>query len=305
MKRTNEKLRRLLVALGAAFFLILSGAGIAAAQETENEQQKRTRSHSESWGPGQGLTLVGEVVSWDDDSLQVETTTGTENIVLTPETRMAVDRNQLKKGLKVAVDYNRSTQGAIIASQVRLGNVQGIDKDRNAGGVEMSQSPILGDLYLMGTVVTFDDDLLVLRTADGERTVVVTPVTKRTYVYKAGDPVLVDYDRDESGRMMAEEITQADTANDEQRRTRAHAESWGPGQGLTMVGEVRSVNRESLVVNTTTGAENVVLTPETRILVEDLDPGDRVAVDYVRTTQGALIAEQVRRGSEVRGISDR
>ncbi len=302
---TDKKLRRMILSMVTMLLLALSGAAVALAQETGNEEQRRTRAHHESWGPGQGLTLVGEVVSWDDDSLMVKTTTGAENIVLTQDTRMMVDRSQLKKGMKVAVDYNRNTQGAIIADQVRMGDVKGIDKDRDAGSVETSQSSMVGDLYLVGTVVSFDDKSLVLRTGEGDRTVVLTPVTRRTYVYKVGDPVMVDYDKDKSGRMVAEEVGQAHTANDEQRRTRAHHESWGPGQGLTIVGEVRSVNREALVVDTTTGAENVVLTPGTRIMVEDLDEGDRVAIDYVRNTQGVIIAEQVRQASEVRGVSDR
>lgn len=301
---TERKLRRMILSMMTMLLLVLSGAAVAVAQ-TGNEEQKRTRSHHESWGPGQGLTLVGEVASWDDDSLMVKTTTGMENIVLTQDTRMMVDRSKLRKGMKVAVDYNRNTQGAIIADQVRMGDVKGIDKDRNAGDVKTSQSPMVGDLYLVGTVVTFDDESLVLRTAEGDRTVVLTPVTRRTYVYKAGDPVMVDYDKDKSGRMVAEEVSQAHTANDEQRRTRAHHESWGPGHGLTIVGEVQSINSEALVVETTTGAENVVLTPDTRIMVEDLDEGDRVAVDYVRNTQGVIIAEQVRHASEIRGVSGR
>lgn len=306
MNRKKTKLRRSMLAVMTTVLLVSGGAGIAAAQETGNEEQRRTRAHHESWGPGQGLTLVGEVVSWSDDSLMVKTTTGTENIVLTQDTRMMVDRSKLQKGMKVAVDYNRNTQGAIIADQVRMGDVKGIDKDRDAGAVTTSQSPMVGDYYLVGTVVTFDDDSLMLRTADGDRTVILTPVTKRTYVYKVGDPVLVDYDKDESGRMVAEEVGKAEeTANDEQRRTRAHHESWGPGHGLTIVGEVTSVDGEALVIDTTTGAENVVLTPDTRIMVEDLDAGDRVAVDYVRNTQGVIIAEQVRRASEVEGVSGR
>lgn len=281
-------------------------------QDTGGDQeQRRTRSNAESWGPGRGLTLTGEVVSWNEESLQVRTTTGTRNVVLTPDTRKKVE---LRKGAQVAVDFvNSGNTGAIIATQVRAassGDSRGSQPqgDQSHQGHAQMRSTSNGssmnqdsDLVILGTVTRFDDDSLILSTADGERTFVITPVTQRVFAYKVGDPVAIEYKIGPDRKMMAESIRQGtrDTGGDqEQRRTRASAESWGPGRGLTLVGEVVSENDEALQVRTTTGIENVVLTQDTR-MQGDIDRGDRVAVDYVNdSSTGAIIAEQVRLTTE-------
>lgn len=314
--------------------VLLSLAGSLAAQSTMNDtnnqaesrqegmqdtggdqEQRRTRSNAESWGPGRGLTLVGEVVSWNDESLQVHTTTGVKNVVLTPDT---MKKAELRKGAEVAIDFvNSGNTGAIIATQVRP--VNDADRDRarqdqahkshtdmrsNTSGSSMNQD---SDMVIVGTVTRFDDESVILSTADGDRTFVITPVTQRVFAYKVGDPVAIEYKIGPDRKMMAESIRQGtrDTGGDqEQRRTRASAESWGPGRGLTLVGEVVSENDEALQVRTTTGIENVVLTQDTRMRGE-IDKGDRVAVDYVNdSSTGAIIAEQVRLATEYSDQND-
>lgn len=93
------------------------------------------------------------------------------------------------------------------------------------------------------------------------------------------------------GQQPANEL-QEPTA-DEQRRTNPDAESWGPGQGLTITGTVESVNNEAIQIRTTTGIQNIVLADDTRKPV-NLQVGDRVAIDYLRNTQGVMIAQEIR-----------
>lgn len=287
------KLKRNLFPMMMAALLALAAP---AAAQNANEEQERTRAHAEAWA-SQGLTMIGEVTAWDDDSITVSTTTGAEHVVLTPQTKMNV---KLEKGMKVAVDYNRNTQGAIIAEEVRFGDV----KPGQTGEMRMKQTdaaragaenPNQG-YYVVGTVVTFDDDSIVLKTDKGNESLVLTPVTQRTYVWKVGDPVRVDYTKDKSGNSVAREVRQA--MKEEQTSTRAHHRAYS-SRGLTMIGEVMSVKDDALVVSTITGAEHVVLTPDTRMSIEkeDIDKGEMVAVDYNRSTQGVIIAEEVRDAS--------
>lgn len=300
--------------------VLLACAGMLAAQQSSrtegtqdtggDQEQQRTRAHAESWGPGQGLTLVGEVVSWNDQAIQVRTTTGIENVVLTPDTKMATQL-KLKKETEVAVDYfNNNNTGAIVATQVRPAAAADREADQarmDRNQNQMHRSSGDQDLWVVGTVTRFDDDSLVLATERGDVALVLTPATQRTFAYKVGDPVSVHYEIGSDRQMMAQSIRQGtqDTGGDqEQRRTRASAESWGSGRGLTLVGEVVSWDDEALQVRTTTGIENVVLTQGTQMRAE-LEKGDRVAVDYVNNNNtGAIIATQVRevsKGSKDRG----
>jgi hypothetical protein len=79
----------------------------------------------------------------------------------------------------------------------------------------------------------------------------------------------------------------------QEQRTNPDAPSWGPGEGLTISGTVESVNDEAVQIRTTTGMQNIVLADDTRKPV-NLKVGDRVTIDYVRNTQGVMIAQQIR-----------
>lgn len=81
----------------------------------------------------------------------------------------------------------------------------------------------------------------------------------------------------------------ADVAQD---NTRPSAES-APDYGLTMSGEVTEVDDDSLVIETTTGAETVQILDTTRMAVEPR-VGDRVSVDFQRSSADAMIATEVR-----------
>lgn len=330
----RNRMRQTVLSVFAAAALVFA-APMAAQHEhpqAANEEQRTTRAHAESWGVGHGHTLTGEIVSVEDDALKVRTTTGIENVVLLPDTERLAE---LDKGDRVAVDYIRSTQGAIIAQQVRSETTRDREMQKRMDAMYEKHGKMQGEMHgrmhgehgntgerhgqmkgemkdkgmmdrgdwVVGVVTTFDDDSLVVRTDDGTETFIVTPYTRRVVAYKVGDPVAIRYKIGDDRQKTAEYVREGETANEEQRRTRAHHESWGVGQGLTMTGTVVSVEDEALKVKTITGIENVVLTEDTEMMVEP-DKGDVIAVDYNRSTQGAIIAEQIR-NADVPGIERR
>ena len=79
-------------------------------------QQETSQPAAPSASPESGLTLTGEVIAMDQQALRVRTATGVENVILTDRTDKAAD---VAVGDQVRVDFTRSSQGVMIATQVR------------------------------------------------------------------------------------------------------------------------------------------------------------------------------------------
>lgn len=106
---------------------ILAAALVAStpawAQQTGSNLQndttmnrEQTNPSSESVAENSGLTITGQVMEVNETSLRVQSMTGSETIVITPETTGATG---LEVGDQVAVDFTRSSDGVMIATQVR------------------------------------------------------------------------------------------------------------------------------------------------------------------------------------------
>lgn len=106
-------MKRSIFTVMAALALLL--AMPAMAQE-EEPYQDRTNPDARSIAPGSGLTLTGTVVEWNDEQLVVRTATGVEHIQIVPDTQKPV---ALEPGQNVSVDYTRTSQGVMIAQQIR------------------------------------------------------------------------------------------------------------------------------------------------------------------------------------------
>ncbi|HVS02474.1 MAG TPA: LPXTG cell wall anchor domain-containing protein [Thermoanaerobaculia bacterium] len=78
----------------------------------------------------------------------------------------------------------------------------------------------------------------------------------------------------------------------EVERTNPNAGSISQDSGLTLTGTVQSWNDDEIVLDTNTGTMHVRI--EAATLPPNLQVGDRVSVDYVRTTQGVMLAQQIR-----------
>ena len=108
----------LMVVLGLlALPAIAQDAGSTTATG-ETLQEERTNPSSDSIAPDSGLTLSGTVVSWNDEQLVLKTVTGVEHVQLQSHT---VRPSTLTAGEAVTVDYTRTSQGVMIAKQIRLG----------------------------------------------------------------------------------------------------------------------------------------------------------------------------------------
>lgn len=84
----------------------------------EAVQEERTNPSADSIAPDSGLTLSGTVVSWNDQQLVLQTVTGVEHVQLQSHT---VRPSTLTAGEPVTVDYTRTSQGVMIAKQIRPG----------------------------------------------------------------------------------------------------------------------------------------------------------------------------------------
>jgi hypothetical protein len=95
---------------------------------------------------------------------------------------------------------------------------------------------------------------------------------------------------------MVAQAQQSDSSQDQQTneaRTRPAADSIAPGSGLTIRATVKEVRDSQIVLDTPTGVRFVQVTDQTRKPV-NLAAGQDVAIDYTRTDQGVMIANDVR-----------
>lgn len=111
-------MKRSMFALFACLALLLA-APVVAQEETAEETQpyeSRTNPDARSIAGDSGLTLSGTVVEWNDKQLTLRTTTGVEHIQIVPDTDKPVE---LTAGQTVSVDYTRTSQGVMIAQEIR------------------------------------------------------------------------------------------------------------------------------------------------------------------------------------------
>lgn len=96
----------------AALALVLTVPAVAQ----EDLQDTRTQPDARSIAPGSGLTITGTVVEFDEKQLVLRTATGVQHIQIVPNTDKPV---ALEVGEGVSVDYNRTSQGVMIAQKIR------------------------------------------------------------------------------------------------------------------------------------------------------------------------------------------
>jgi hypothetical protein len=117
-------MKRVVLALSLALAVTAVPAMAQTTTGSPEVQEERTNPDTASLAPGGGLTLTGNVVSWNDEELVVRTTTGVEHFVLQPTTRRP---STFAEGQLVSVDYNRTSQnGVMIAEQIRPGDAGAI-----------------------------------------------------------------------------------------------------------------------------------------------------------------------------------
>lgn len=103
-------MKRSIFAVFAVLTLLLAVPAVAQQEET------RTNPDADSIAGNSGLTITGTVVEWNDKQLTLRTTTGVEHVQIVQDTDKPVE---LTAGETVTVDYTRTTQGVMIAQEIR------------------------------------------------------------------------------------------------------------------------------------------------------------------------------------------
>ena len=124
-----KKLTTSIVATTAA--LLLAAAPMAAEKDKNQDEDvtkqdveyERTHPDAESQAPHAGLTIYGTVQDFNEDQLTLKTSTGVEHLQIVSQTNHPAD---LEAGTDVAVDYNRNTQGIMIAKEIRMNSGESI-----------------------------------------------------------------------------------------------------------------------------------------------------------------------------------
>lgn len=110
-------MKRSIFVLTAVLLLVTAAAPLMAqTQDQTQPYENRTNPNAPSLTENSGLTITGTVVSVNDTSLVLDTASGQLTIQLNDATQKPQD---LQAGDKVGVDYTRTAQGVMIASQIR------------------------------------------------------------------------------------------------------------------------------------------------------------------------------------------
>lgn len=146
-----------------------------------------------------------------------------------------------------------------------------------------------------GTVVLWNGNRIDLKTADGKtQKVAVNPETERLMEIEEGAEVTVEYRRKVGGFVIAERVRPAQEAAQAGTGTAP-----GPSPS-TLTGTVVSWNNAALVLRTGEDEVTLYLSPTTEYLVESLDPGLLVLVEYREGSDRAKLATRVRAAGESR-----
>ncbi len=214
MDRIEWSFRSLLASLATVALLAIP-ANLAAQSATEQEEQKQEQQEQSSPetrpapAPRALPHVTGTVVRWNGYRIDLKTPEGkTQEVAVNEDTERLVE---IEPGAEVTIEYRRKIGDFVIAERVRP--VQEAD---TAAQSATGTAPAAGPSTVTGTVVSWTDAALVLRTDAGDVTLFLSPRTE--YLVKSLDPGL---------RVTAE--YQA-TSNDAKLATRVQAAKEDAGQ---------------------------------------------------------------------------
>jgi hypothetical protein len=145
--------------------------------------------------------------------------------------------------------------------------------------------------HVTGTVIRWNGHRIDLKTREGKvQKIAVNPETERLVEIKEGAEVTVDYRRKISDFVIAERVRPVEQA----AATAQSGTATAPDRTPTVTGSVVSWNNAALVLRTEAGDVTLFLSPETEYLVESLDPGLQVIVEFQEGAGSARLATRVR-----------
>lgn len=201
MDKIERKLRSLtgllLTAVLVAFPVHLA-AQDAPEQEAQQQEQKQ-----EARAPRGLPQVTGTVLAWNGYRIDLKTAEGkTQQVAVNKGTERLVE---IEPGAEITVEYRRKIGDFVIAEKVRP--VQKVESGEDAAAEPST---------VTGTVVSWTNAALVLRTEEGDVTLFLSPRTESPdKPFDAGLPVTVEYQETASGAKLATRIQAAVEENRE------------------------------------------------------------------------------------------
>lgn len=186
-----HKMKKKILPFAAVFSMaLMATAGLAAAwsEPATAAQQEQPRASASPH-------VRGTVTYWNGDRLELKTSDGkTEKVAVNKETRREVE---IKKGVEVAVEYRRKVGGFYLADRVLPAAAVPAEAAPAAPAAATAGA-------VTGTVVTWNNAVLILKTAEGDINLALSPSTE--YRLTSLDPgllVVVDYQQGSDGAKLA------------------------------------------------------------------------------------------------------
>lgn len=194
-----------LVALLAAAALLATAGGLAAQnageqnqqQEKQQEQAGTTQDRSQTSDSAEGRStaparravpqVTGTVIRWTGNRIDLKKPDGKmQKVAVNADTERLLE---IKEGAEVTVEYHRKISDFIIAERVRPA-----EEDATAAQSGAAKAPNQKPSSVTGSVVSWNNAALILRTEEGDVTLYLSPTTE--YLVKSLDPglpVIVEY----------------------------------------------------------------------------------------------------------------
>ena len=202
MDRIDQRIRSLMAFLATAALLAIP-ANLAAQSATEAEEQQQERQEQAQAQPETGETpapaprtvpqVTGTIASWNGYRIDLKTPDGkTQQVAVNEDTERMVE---IKPGAEVTIEYRRKIGDFVIAERVRSVEEAGTAAQ---SGTDTAPST------MTGTIVSWTQAALVLRTEEGDVTLFLSPRTESLVKSAApGLPVTVEYEETSDGTRLA------------------------------------------------------------------------------------------------------
>lgn len=194
MDKIERSIRSLLgfMAFLATVALLAIPANLAAQSATEQEEQKQEQEQEqEGQSPPEARPVpapralphvTGTVLRWNGYRIDLKTPEGkTQEVAVNKDTERLVE---IEPGAEVMIEYRRKIGDFIIAERVR--SLKDADTTAQSG---TDAAPAASPATVTGTVVSWTDAALILRTDAGDVTLFLSPRTE--YLVKSLDPGLM------------------------------------------------------------------------------------------------------------------
>lgn len=209
MQKIEQKNLSLAVSLAAAALLTLAAG--AVAQSAGEPVKPAPGQEQQQTAPAQRATpqVTGTVTRRTRSRLDLKTTDGkSQKVAVNKDTKWLVD--DVKEGAEVTVEYRRKISGFVIAERVLPAR-----EAAPAAQAGMATAPSPAAHTVTGSVVSWSDAALLLRTEAGDVTLFLSPSTQ--YLVKplnAGLRVTAEYREGSDRAKVATRVLAAETKSE-------------------------------------------------------------------------------------------